>query len=136
MKNKLDEQHVSVRVKLSALWTSFMLLYIYVDYFHLYMPDKIADILQGRVFEFAISPSFIMIALGLSSIPMLMIVLSNILPAKICRKTNIIVAILHIPYMLFNLVGGAWLHMYFAALVEVILLALIIYYAKNWPTTK
>jgi hypothetical protein len=40
---KLDEQKVNVRVKLAALWTSFMFLYIYVDYFALYMPKKIED---------------------------------------------------------------------------------------------
>jgi hypothetical protein len=61
-----------------------------------------------------------------------MIFLSVALPAKTNRLTNIIVSIILIPYMLFNLVGEAWLHMYFAAVIEVVLLCLIIRYAWKW----
>jgi hypothetical protein len=39
----------------------------------------------------------------------------------------------HIPYMLFNLAGEAWIHMVFGAVVEVALLGLIIRYAWKWP---
>ena len=133
MKNKLDEQTVSVRTKLAALWASFMFLYIYVDYFHLYMPGALQDILGGRVFEFAISRGFIMAGLVSVSIPALMIIGSVLLPAKICRMMSIILGAIYIPYSLFNLVGGAWPHMYYGAAVEVIILVLIIRSALNWP---
>ena len=62
-----------------------------------------------------------------------MIFLSVVLPAKVNRWTNIIVATVFIPYMLFNLVGDAWVHMYFAAALEVVLLCLIIRYSWKWP---
>lgn len=133
MKYVLDEQKVSVRVKLAAIWTSFMLLYMYVDYFALYMPGKIKDIINGRVFTFDITQGFILIALFLATISMLMIFLSVVLPARVNRLTNIVVATLLVPYMLFNLVGEAWPHMIFAAVVEVSLLGLIIRYAWKWP---
>lgn len=129
----LEDIKVSVQLKLAALWTSFMFLYIYVDHFALYMPNAIPNILKGRVFEFDISQGFIFTAIFLATIPMLMIFLSVALPAKANRLTNIIVAIIHIPYMLFNLAGEAWMHMYFAAAVEVVLLCLIIRYAWKWP---
>lgn len=133
MKNNLDEQKVNVRIKLATLWTSFMLLYIYVDYFHLYMPGTLGDILNRRVFTFDITQGFIFTALFLAIIPMLMIFLSVALPAKVNRLTNMIVATALIPYMLFNLIGEAWAHMFLAAAVEVVLLVLIIRYAKKWP---
>lgn len=129
---KLDDIQVNVKLKLASLWTSFMFLYIYVDYFALYMPSKIDDITKGKVFVFDITQGFIFIAIVLAAIPILMIFLSLILPAKTNRLTNIIVAIILIPYMLFNLTGEAWLHMYFAAAVEVVLLCLIIHYAYKW----
>lgn len=129
---KLEDIKVNVKLKLASLWTSFMFLYIYVDYFALYMPSKIDDITKGKVFVFDITQQFIFIALALATIPMVMIFLSLILPAKINRLTNIIMAIILIPYMLFNLAGEAWLHMYFAAAVEVVLLCLIIRYAYKW----
>lgn len=134
MKAKLDEQKVNVRVKLAALWASFMFLYIYVDYFALYMPSKIEDILNGRVFTFDISQGFLIAALVSVSIPALMIFLSVGLPAKISRWTNIILATIYIPYTLFNLAGEAWPHMMYGAAVEVALLILIIRYAWKWPT--
>lgn len=136
MKKNFDEQRVNVRIKLAALWTSFMFLYIYVDYFALYMPGKIEDILDGRVFTFDITQGFIFTALLLAVIPMLMIFLSVILKAGASRLTNIVVAIALVPYMLFNLAGEAWPHMIFAAAVEVVLLVLIIRYAKKWPTLQ
>lgn len=131
--HELEDIKVGVKLKLATLWTSFMFLYIYVDYFHLYMPGSIKDILVGKVFVFDISYIFLLIAMINVTIPTLMIFLSVALPAIENRWTNMIVATVLIPYMLFNLAGEAWVHMYFAAAVEVVLLALIIYYAWKWP---
>lgn len=131
--NALEEVNVSVKLKLAALWASFMFLYIYVDYFALYMPGKIEDILKGRVFVFDITQGFLLAALVSVTIPALMIFLSVALLAKVNRWVNIIVATLYIPFTLFNLAGEAWMHMVFAAVVEVVLLCLIIRYAWKWP---
>jgi len=131
--NSLEEFKVSVQLKLATLWTSFMFLYIYVDYFHLYMPNSIKDILAGKVFVFDISYVFLLIAMIFVAIPTMMIFLSVVLPAKVNRLTNMVVATVFIPYMLFNLVGEAWVHMYFAAALEVALLCVIIRYAWKWP---
>lgn len=127
------DNKVSVQIKLAALWASFLFLYAYVDYFHLYMPGSIKDILEGKVFVFAISDSFLLVAMILVTIPALMIYLSVALPAKANRLTNMIVATVFIPYMLFNLAGTAWAHMYFAAVAEVLLLCAIIRAAWQWP---
>jgi hypothetical protein len=129
----LEDIKVNVKLKLATLWASFMFLYIYVDYFHLYMPGSIEDILAGKVFVFDITQVFLLIAMIFVIIPALMIFLSVALPAKVNRWTNIILATVYIPYMLFNLAGEAWVHMYFAAVVEVVLLLLIISYAWKWP---
>lgn len=129
----LEDIKVNVKLKLAAAWTSFMFLYIYVDYFHLYMPGSLQDMLSGKVFVFDITQAFLLVALALVIIPALMIFLSVALPAKVNRWTNIIVATVYIPYMLFNLAGEAWLHMMLGALVEVVLLLLVIWYAWKWP---
>jgi len=131
--NALEDIKVSVKLKLAALWASFMFLYIYVDYFHLYMPGSLEDMLEGKVFVFEVSQGFLLIVLSAVTIPSLMIFLSIALPAKVNRWTNIIVATVHIPYMLFNLAGVAWIHMVFGAVVEVVILCLIIRYAWKWP---
>jgi Family of unknown function (DUF6326) len=130
--NTLEDIKINVKLKLATLWASFMFLYIYVDYFHLYMPGKVDDILKGRVFEFDITQGFLMAALVSMTIPTLMIFLSVALPAKVNRWANIIIAAVYIPYMLFNLAGEAWMHMLYGAVVEVVLLCLIIRYAWKW----
>lgn len=134
--NALEDIEVNLKVKIAAMWTSFMFLYAYVDIFGFYMPNKIDGILQGKVFEFDITQEFFLIVMVLVAIPSLMIFLSVALPPRANRWTNIIVATLLIPYMLFNLVGDAWPHMIFAAVVEVIQLLLIIRYAWQWPRTQ
>ena len=131
--NVLEDIKVSLKLKLATLWASFMFLYIYVDYFALYMPGKIEDILKGRVFVFDISQKFILAALASVTIPTLMIFLSVTLPAKVNRKVNIIIAAVYIPFTLFNLAGEAWIHMLFGAVVEVVILCIIIRYAWKWP---
>ncbi len=131
--NSLEDIKVSLKLKLVTLWGSFMFLYIYVDYFHLYMPSKIEDIQTGRVFEFDITQGFLLAALALVTIPAVMIFLSVALPAKVNRGANIIIAAVFILYTLFNLAGEAWMHMVFGAVVEVVLLCLIIRYAWKWP---
>ena len=133
MTTEMEDIKVSLKLKLAAMWTSFMFLYTYVDHFHLYMPGKIEDILAGKVFTFDITYVFLMVAMFFVAISVLMIFLSVALPAKVNRWTNIIVATIFIPYMLFNLAGVAWVHMYLAAAVEVALLLLIIGYAWKWP---
>src|ERR687898_2215524 len=100
----LHDSPVPVRAKLAAAWTSFMFLYIYVDYLHLYKPGIIDDLLAGVVFKFDISQTFVVIALASVAIPMFMIVLSMTLPARVNRATNLVVATLYIPYSVFNLI--------------------------------
>jgi len=131
-----EDVKVNVKLKLAAAWTSLMFLIIYLDYFHLYMPGSIEDLLAGKVFIFDITQVFLVAGLAIVTIPALMIFLSIALPAKVNRWTNIIVSVVNIPALLFNLAGAQWLHMIFGAVVEVALLLLIIRYAWKWPQVE
>jgi hypothetical protein len=134
--NSLEDIKVSLKVKLATLWASLMFFIIYLDYFHLYMPGKIADIQAGKVFVFDITQVFLLISMGLVGVPALMIFLSVALPAKVNRPANIIVAAVNIPFILYNLAGEAWVHMLAGAAVEVALLCMIIYYSWKWPAIE
>lgn len=37
----LEDIKINVKLKLATLWASLMFLYIYIDNFHFYMPNKI-----------------------------------------------------------------------------------------------
>ena len=132
--NPLEDTKVPLQVKLAAAWTSFMFLYIYVDYLHLYKPGALADILAGVVWELDISQAFVVFALTSVAIPMFMILLSITLPARANRATNLVAATLYIPYSLFNLIGGEWLFFYGLGVgLELVLLAVILRSAWTWP---
>ena len=135
-RSALEDRRMPVQAKLAAAWTSVMFLYIYVDYFHLYKPGNIDDILAGVVFEFDITPTLLTIFLALMAIPALMVMLSMTLPARMNRATNLVVASLFIPFTVFNAVGESWDWAFFYGLsigLEVLLLAFILRSAWTWP---
>ena len=135
----LQEAQLPVRAKLAAAWTSFMFLYIYVDYLHLYKPGSLDEILVGVVHEFDTGPTFVALALTLMAIPSLMILLSTTLPARANRATNLVVAALFIPVSMYNVAGEeSWDYSYFYGFsigLEVLLLAFVLRAAWTWPTT-
>ena len=134
----LENRQVPVQAKLAAAWTSFMFLYIYVDYFHLYKPGAIDEIRGGVIFKFDISPTLLTIFLASVAIPALMVMLSMTLPARVNRATNLVVASLLIPYSAFNAAGATWEWASFYGLsigIEVLILAFILRSAWKWPRT-
>jgi hypothetical protein len=136
--DQLDNPPIPVQAKLAAAWTSVMFVYIYVDYFHLYKPGAINDILAGVVYEFDISPTLLTIFAVSMAIPALMVMLSMTLPARVNRATNLVVALLYIPFTMFNAAGESWDWAFFYGLtigVEVLLLAFILRSAWTWPRT-
>ena len=129
-----QEAHIPVQAKLAAAWTSFMFLYIYVDYFHLYKPGAIDQIRGGVIFVFDIGPTFLTVGLASVAIPALMVMLSTTLPARVYRATNLVVASLYIPLSMFNAVGESWIYFYGLSIgLEVLLLAFILRSAWTWP---
>ena len=55
---------IPVQAKIAAAWTSFMFLYIYVDFFNLYKPGVVDGILNGLVWKFDVSPTLLTIMLA------------------------------------------------------------------------
>ena len=132
----LEDRQVPVQAKLAAAWTSLMFFVIYIDYYHLYKPGAIDQIRGGRIFEFDITPTLLTIFVVVIGIPALMILLSMTLPARVNRATNLVVASLNIPLMVFNAAGESWEWASFYGLsigLEVLLLAFILRSAWTWP---
>jgi hypothetical protein len=132
----LEDVRMPVQAKLAAAWTSFMFFYIYVDYFHLYKPGSLDDILGGTIYVFDISGPLLTIFVALVGIPALMVWLSMTLPARVNRATNLVVASLYIPVTVFNAASTNWEYASFYALsigIEVLILAFILRSAWTWP---
>lgn len=131
---ELAESPLPVRVRLAAAWTSFMLLYLYVDILGFYLPGTIDDILVGVVWKVEITQVWAITALALMAVPILMVVLSTTLPARANRLTNLVVAAAYVLVSAWNAVGESWTFYYaLAAGLEVAVLVLIARYAWTWP---
>lgn len=130
----LEEPRLPVQAKLAAAWTTFMFLYLYVDHLALYEPGNVQDILDGVVHVFPISQAFVVTALAVLSLPIFMIVLSAILPARANRIVNLVAASLLIPFTIFNVTGSPWVYFYgLGVVLELIVQVVILRLAWTWP---
>jgi len=132
-KTVLEDIKVHVKLKLSALWVSVMLCYIYGDYFGLYKPGMLQHMLEGKMVP--LGPVTQGILLGTSvmmAIPSVMVFLSLALKPNLNRWVNIIFGVIYTVIMLITM-PGAWAFYIFLGIVEVVLTALIVWYAWNWP---
>ena len=131
---KADPQ-VNIKIKLAGLWTASMFLFIYVDYFGLFIPGVLENMIDGEVAHTGIEVSqlFLLGAMILMTVSVLMIVASLTLSARINRSANIIVGSLEIIVLLIGVIGETWLFYIFGTIVEIALISMIIWLAWNWP---
>jgi hypothetical protein len=129
----LDDIKIHVKIKISALWASVMFCYIYGDYFWLYAPGKLQDILKGNMAPLGPTTQGVLLFTSIMmAIPAIMIFLSLALKASLNRWMNIILGVVYTLFVLITM-PGAWVFYLFLGSVDVILTALIVWYAWNWP---
>lgn len=132
----LDDIKVHVKIKISALWVSVMLCYIYGDYLGLYQPRKLHGMLEGKMVP--LGPATQGVLLGTSvimAIPAVMVFLSLALKPNLNRWLNIILGVTYTVIILITM-PGAWAFYIFLGSVEAVLTALIVWYAWNWPRSS
>ena len=138
MVKHLEDLTVNVKIKLSVLWICLMFLYLYNDVLSFFRQDIIEETLTGKMGGIEITPIFLLAGAILMAIPIFMVFLSIILPAKINRWTNIIVGIFHAVVLLgtFLAPGDLWPNYALYMILEAVFIILIIWYAWKWPTQE
>ncbi len=133
-KNQLKDYKINIKLKLSLLWTSVTLFYLYGDYFELYVPKKVEGLISGD--NLLNNPLNLFIAAILLGIPAIMVLISILAKPIINKWLNIItglfftVIMLLIAYMSIS----EWRFFYVCyAIIESILTAIIAWNAINWP---
>lgn len=117
-----------IKITLSIIWIAVMLTYLLGDVLRIFAGDVVLGEIEGHKFTQGI-------ALGIAAlmvIPILMVVLSLVLPYGVNRWANIIVAGL---WIVFNLVGlPTYKGHYdkFLLAVSMIFNGITIWYAWNW----
>ena len=129
---KFEPSNVNVRIKISALWTSMLFVFAYVDLFSLYRPDFRADLEAGEIGGFTVNQSFLLGTTVYVVIPSLMVFCALILRPRVNRIANIALSTM---YALTIIAGaiGEWNYYVVGSAIEVALLAAIVYYASTWP---
>jgi hypothetical protein len=129
----LEPFPVNVRIKISALWTSMLFVFAYVDLFSLYRPDFRRDLETGEVGGFTVNQSFLLGTTAYILVPSLMVFAALVLRPRVNRIVNISLGIL---YALTIVAGaiGEWNYYILGSAIEVALLAAVVYYAWTWPS--
>jgi uncharacterized membrane protein HdeD (DUF308 family) len=131
----LKNTEIDIKHKLSALWLVFMLLYIYTDFYTLYTPGKIQEMMSGVMdggVGLIVTQVSLLVAAIAAIIPAFMIFLSLVVRAKANRWLNIILGILHIALGVYNLVGATWAYYIFYGISLTLIAILIVVYAWKW----
>lgn len=135
--HSLEDVKVNIKIKLSALWASVTLCYLYGDYFELYVPQKTIGLVDGN--NLLNSPLKLLLAAIMLAIPAVMIFLSVFLKPGINRLLNIVTGLFFTAIMLLIACTSltAWRAFYvFLALTESCITILIVYYSWNWPKNQ
>ena len=127
-----DDIKVHVRFKLFALWSSVMFFYIYGDYFQLYQPGQLQNMLAGKTPLSTLSQGVLLGMSAIMVIPSLMPFLSLVLPAGLDRCVNIVFGAIYTVIMIFAIRGG-WHFYILYGLIEIVLTAIVVWYAWTWP---
>lgn len=133
-KLQFENEKINIKLILASLWTSVLFLYIYGDYFELYVPGKTEGLLYGR--HLLNTPYKLALAAFIMAVPSLMVFLSLVLKPFWNRICNIITGAF---FTLFTFLVGvssiaAWKQFYvMLSFSESIITAIIVWKAWKWP---
>ena len=130
---RLEDRKPPVRMVLAALWASTMFCYLYCDYFELYTPGKLQGMLEGRMGSGTVSEGVLAGVSLMMAIPSLLVALSLLLPAGLCRWTNLVFGAAFTVLMAWLALQDHWLFYRGFAALEAALTATVVVQAWRWP---
>ena len=117
---------MDIKVKLSTLWIVVMLNIAFADIFSFML-----EFSTGHPPEFQATQALMLIAAIVLEIPIAMIFLSRLLKYGANRRANIIAGGITITFVIGG--GSTYPHYIFFAIIEVICMSFIIWWAWKWP---
>jgi hypothetical protein len=132
-KTVLQDFQTSPNIKLALLWASVMFLYIYNDYFSLYLPGTIQSMSAGRIGPLGQASEWVLLAVSIVlAIPALMIALSVSLPSTASRWLNVLFGLAYTVIEALTLSTSALFYKVVVVL-EILLTVSIVWCALRWP---
>jgi len=131
-KPALQDITIDVKIRIAALWASVMFCYIYGDYFGLYVPGALQNMLAGKMGPLGPTTQGVLLGTTLMmAIPSVMIFLSVALKANVNRPVNIALGLIYTFIILITM--WDWLFYRFLGVIEIVLTILVVVYAWKWP---
>jgi len=122
-------------IQMSLLWAALMGLYIYNDYFSMYLPGTIEDMTSGVLGPLGQATDAVLVPVALIlAVPALMIYLSAALPPPISKWANVVLGIAYTIIEVLTFFGSALFYQIIVAL-EILLTLRIVWIALRWPRT-
>jgi len=132
-KTSLVERRVDTKLVIMSAWIAVMCLYIYCDIYSLYRPGQIDSMMKGKIGFLEISQVSLFWVGVLMAIPSLMIFITPLANAGVCRIINLVISSLYVLVNIGNLAGEIWAYYYLFGLLELGLVIAIFIMALRWP---
>jgi Family of unknown function (DUF6326) len=127
-----DDHPVNPRLIVASLWTSMLFVFAYVDIFGFFRADVLQASLAGKVAVFEVNQTFLALTTLYILIPALMVFLTLVLPSKVNRWLNILLAVVYALSIIASCIGETWIYYLLGSGIEVVLLAMIAW--RSWRT--
>ena len=127
-----------VRLILSALWVAVTFCYVIAAVLGNFKPGALEGMMAGEIDGIQITQNVLVGNAVMMVLPGVMVFLSLALPYPVVRWANIALSMFFTGVILITLVYynvykvQVWAYYYVIAVVEVVLYALIVWYAWNW----
>jgi hypothetical protein len=129
-----QDYRINPRIKIAALWTVMLFVFVCVDLFSLYRSDVRADIEAGKIAAFTIGQGYLLGVMIYVLVPSSMVFLSLVMTPRVTRMANVVLAVIYAVTVAGSAIGE-WNYFILGSLAEAVLLAGVVYYAWTWPKT-
>ena len=126
----------TTKEKLFTLWIFVTVNYIFCDIFTLFYSENLKQLMSGAMVGMDITETFLFAFSVIMELPMLMIVLSRLLPYKFNRLANIAVGIFMTLVQTATLFGDNMLHYVFFSIIEITTTIIIVWIAIRWKNEE
>lgn len=131
-KPPLQSYDAPPQLKLALLWITLMFLYIYNDYFNMYLPGALESMAAGAIGPWQASNDAALVGVSMMlAIPSLMVFLSVALPPVVSRWLNVLVGLLYTLIEAWTFSGRPFYQIVVG--MEIALTLLIVFTALRWP---
>lgn len=134
-KRQLQDTPVNIKVVISGLWVTMLMVFAYVDIFGFFRTDILESALDGTVAStgIAVTQAFLTGALVYILLPSLMVYPSLVLKPRLNRMANIVLPILYAVSIGIGCIDETWVYHLLGSAVEIVLLLVIVRTAWTWP---